>query len=178
VGPISKEANDFKMSSKRSRLVLSALNPTQEDQYRDALEVVGRLRGDRRLSLAAVSRDVGIDPRTVRRYAGSALEKRGHKYVARGYDRLPRKLKLFSEEEGYVEVFTRSSKAASTISRHNWALRRLAQAGDDSLLRSFEGKTITIEGKRYHFMTDRRRLNSLIRAGDLHVEEIYATGGL
>ncbi len=166
------------MSSKRSRLVLSALNPTQEEQYRDALSVVGRLRGDMRLSLSAVSRDVGIDPRTVRRYAGSALKKRGHKYVARGFDRLPRKLKFFSDEQGYTEVVTRSTKAASRIARYQNALKAYAQYGDESLLREFEGKCITINSKRYHFLTDRRRLNSLIRAGDLHVEDIYATGGL
>jgi hypothetical protein len=160
----------------RKRIVYAALNPTQHDLRNEALDVISLMRRNRRLTLAEASRTVGINPRDVHLYAGSALEKTRNRYQTRNFDRLRRDLYLY-DRNGKFTVTTHSSKTASTIGRYHHAVRAFVQYGDDSGLREFEGKSVTVRGTQYEFLTDRRRLGQLARAGELKISEIYATGG-
>jgi hypothetical protein len=161
----------------KSRIRLGDLDRSGDPHYRDSLEVVGLMRRHR-YSLRRASRDVGIDPRTVRRYAGGALVQRRGRYAAKLADRLPRTLAFFDASGDQIELTTRSSKTASLVARYHNSLRSYAQYGDATALREFEGKTITVGGKRHNFMTDTRQLSRLIRAGELRVQDIYGSGGL
>ena len=158
---------------KTKRIVLSALGPTSEEKYRDALDVIGLMRRHRR-SLASASREIGIAPETVKRYVASALTKRRGRYRTTEFDRLPRTMYLY-DTKGRFTVTTRSSKAASRISAYHRALSAYVNYGDPSRLREFEDETITVGGVNYTFLTDIRTIDGLIRAQEIAVHDIYAT---
>jgi hypothetical protein len=75
------------------------------------------------VSLTRGARDARTTPDAVRRYAGSALDRRGSRWVAKPSDRLLRRQFTTivgpggGPEEALVE--TRSSRQASEIGRHN-----------------------------------------------------------
>ncbi|MGA2805878.1 MAG: hypothetical protein ABSF89_16065 [Acidimicrobiales bacterium] len=87
-----------------------------------ALDAVSRMRRDG-VSLTRGARDARTTPDAVRRYAGSALDRRGSRWVAKPSDRLLRRQFTTivgpggGPEEALVE--TRSSRQASEIGRHN-----------------------------------------------------------
>jgi hypothetical protein len=147
--------------------------PSQHETYRRSLDAVHPMREGK--SLARASREAGVSPSSVLKHASLAIERRGGRYVARRADRLPREL-LFYDAKGRIKLLTRSSKTASDIGRYHNAVRKYLVEGNDSGLRDFEGKAIVVEGGRLPFITDRRTLNRLARAGELNFLEIYQTG--
>jgi hypothetical protein len=153
-----------------------ALSPSQHEIRFGALDVINLMRKDRRVTFADAARTTGIDPRQVKLYAGSALEKVHNRYQARDFDRLRRDLYLY-DWNGKLVVSTHSSKAASAIGRYHYAVRAFVQYGDETRLHEFDGRSITVGGQQYEFFTDRRRLRQLARAGELNITEIYASGG-
>jgi hypothetical protein len=91
-------------------------------------------------------------------------------------DRLRRDLNFY-DSKGKFTLTTHSSRQASKIAKYHNAVRSYIVYGDDSALKPFEGKAITVHGKPYAFVTDRRVLNRLGRAGELHFLDIYGEGG-
>jgi hypothetical protein len=160
------------VSAHRKRIILPDVSPTESSKYRAGLDVVGLMRRHPRYSLTSASDEVGVDPRTVRRHVGSALEKHGNRYRVKRWDRLTRELDLL-DERGRFTVVTRSSNQASTIGTYHNAVRAYVIRGDDSALRLFDGKSIRIDGKDYPFLTDRKTLDRLARAGELKTNDIY-----
>ena len=86
------------------------------------LDAVSRMRRDG-VSLTRAARDAGTTPDAVRRYAGSALERQGSRWVAKPSDRLLRR--QFTTiigpggEPTEALVETHSSRQASEIGSHN-----------------------------------------------------------
>lgn len=157
------------------RLPLSSLTDSQNAVYRRVLDAIGLMRRHRRYSLARAADETGTSPATVRRYAGPALTKRHGRYRTLDSDRLRRELYLY-DRHGKFSVVTRSSKAASRIAEYHNAVRSFIAYADSTALAKFEGKTLKVDGQDYVFLTDRRALTRLARAGELHFLDIYAHG--
>jgi hypothetical protein len=135
--------------------------------------VVSKIRGHK-TSLQQAAREIGISPRTVLRWAGSALQKNARgRYTAKPSDQLLRVL-MVPTPDGPSEIAIRGSRKAKEIGEYWNAVHRLLETGDESALQKFEGKFLTdVDGNRLPFLTDRTQLKRLGSAGVLSFESIY-----
>jgi hypothetical protein len=127
------------------------------------------------LSLAQAARANGVDARTIKSYAGSALTKvSGGRYSVKKNDRVLRAL-VIPTERGLAEIATRSSRDATKIGKYSAAVQTFLETGDDSALRPFQGQSIIdAAGNRVPFLTDLDELERQGSAGVLSFESIYA----
>jgi hypothetical protein len=110
-------------------------------QARDrALHAVADMRHGASISRAA--RDNGVAPRTIKRYAGSALvqDRPGGRIRATKSDRLVRYLQI-PGPDGPIEISVRGSKAAREVARYKGAVNRFL-GGDRNALADWHGKKI------------------------------------
>lgn len=135
---------------------------------------VSKMRAEK-VSLTQASRDSGINPRTVIRWAVTALKKRkSGKYVAKPKDNLPRILKI-PGSQGTRDIALRGSEQPSLLGQYWNAVHRYLQTGDASQLRKFRGKRITdASGKKHSLLTELAELDRQGNAGVLSFETIYA----
>jgi hypothetical protein len=126
-GPSLKSAS--KKTSKRSLI-------TQENVFR----ALTAMRHGASISRAA--RDNGVTPRTIKRYAGSALvqDRPGGRIRAAKSDRLVRYLQI-PGPDGPVEITVRGSKTASEVAKYKAAVNRFLR-GDRNALKPWEGRKI------------------------------------
>jgi len=112
----------------------------QKEARTRALRALAAMRhGD---SLSRAARDNGVTIRTIKRYAGSALEqdRPGGRIRATKNDRLVRYLQI-PGPDGPRDVTVRGSKAASEFANYKAAINRLLR-GDRHALDRWHGKTI------------------------------------
>jgi hypothetical protein len=116
-----------------------------------------------------------VSPKTVKRWAGSALEKSSNgRYAPKRSDRLLRVLKV-PDRQGTREVTVRGSRQASFLGKYWAALQRYLETGDASRLEKFKGKSITdANGAVIPLLTDRVELNRSASAGVLSFESLYS----
>jgi hypothetical protein len=126
-----------------------------------------------KLSLREAARRADTTPRTVLRYVGSAVEKRGDRYAAKPSDRLPRWVRAHTAQ-GVETVVVRSSKTASLIAEHVAAVDRYLKTGQADRLRKFRSKSFRAGKVGYPFLTDRNTLDRLGEAGEVAFEDLYA----
>lgn len=146
----------------------------QRLDYTSAVNAVAKMRADR-LSLPKAARAVGVDSKTVRRFAGPALrkDKRG-RWTAKKRDTLLRVLTV-PGPRGDREVATKDSRAAVHIARYFEAVRRYINTTDASGLVEFRKLKLTdTKGKRITLVTNLRILLDLGHAGVLSFESLYA----
>jgi hypothetical protein len=158
------------------RVNLGVLRPSQAETYRRVLDALKVKREHPKYSLRRAAREAATSVSTIRRYASNVLTKSAGRYTVKTSDRLRRDL-AFYDSRGQFTLTTHSSRQASTIAKYHNAVRAYLIYGDDSALSEFEGQSITVHGKPYPFLTDRRSLNRLARAGELHFLDIYSNGG-
>jgi hypothetical protein len=142
------------------------------ERYERALQVVGRMRHGQSLTTAA--KDLAISPDTVRRYAGSALERdsRG-RWSAKASDRLYRSMR-FLDRRGLTTVQPASSREASKLSAYWSAVDHFITTGDDRPLRKFRRMRLRTRQKTsLRFVTDPDELERLGFAGQLSYEDLY-----
>lgn len=137
-------------------------------------KVISKMR-DEGKSLHKAAQEERVSPETVKRWAGSSLQKRSNgKWLAKKRDRLLRNLMILSPD-GKREIIVRGSGKATQISEHWNAANKFLSTGDASGLAKFVGKRITAaNGERISFITDRALLNRLGSPGRLSFESIYA----
>jgi hypothetical protein len=128
------------------------------------------------LSLRKAARESKVAPRTVVKKAPSALRKgKSGRYAAKTSDRLVRLLKI-PTPQGPTEIEVRGLKAASLLGRYWVAVHKYYETGDKSVQR-FAGQFITAtDGTKYPLLTDIDVLDSLVSAGVLSFESLYAGG--
>jgi hypothetical protein len=117
----------------------------------------------------------GTTPKTVWRYAGSALrqQRRGGHVHAASHDRISRRLNFISPA-GKLAGTVRDSRTASAIGEHLNAVKAFINNRADSLaLKTFEGKSFRVSGQVYPFVTDAETLEKLADAGELVFEGLY-----
>jgi hypothetical protein len=172
------------MSQKRSpkpraRAIGIYLDPTtafQPDRQRRILDAIALKRRQPNISMTEAARRSGTTLKTIRRWAGTALETRDGRLTVRATDRIARDLR-FLTEKGQIVVRVTNSRDATRVARYNNAVRRFLLHGDVGELRRFHGKTLRVRGAQHAFVTDPRILNRLARAGEVHFLDIYATPG-
>jgi hypothetical protein len=115
-------------------------NQRQSQARERALRALSAMRHGASISHAA--RDNGVTPRTIKRYAGSALvqDRPGGRIRATKSDRLVRYLQI-PGTDGARDVTVRGSKAASEFANYKAAINRLLR-GDRHALDRWHGKTI------------------------------------
>jgi len=147
------------------------LTPAEREARSDALNALSLMRHGKSLSHAA--KDAHTTPNAVQRYAGTALTKdaRGH-YVAKSRDKLYRPMH-FLTANGRITLDVRDSRTASTIARYMNAVRAYISTGNDLQLPAFRGKSITVGGTKYAFITDLDVLDELGERGELAWEDLY-----
>lgn len=151
-----------------NRRALEALTTEQREQRRLSLRVLSSMREDRALSLNEASKREGISPTTVRRYADTAMERRGNRWRAKSGDRLYRPMVVYSNGS-VVDIDVRGSRKASEVSDYYRAVGVFLDTGDERALRRFEGKTVA--GVPYE--TDPSVLEEMARRGQLDMDSIY-----
>jgi hypothetical protein len=143
------------------------------DRSSRVLDAISKMR-DNKLSLNKASKEAGISPSTVKRWAGSALQKRSNgKWVAKKSDSLLRILTI-PAPGGKREIAVRGSRKASQLAYYWNVVDRYLSTGDASGLAKFSGKYITAaDGERISFITDRAVLNRGGSAGVFSFESLY-----
>jgi hypothetical protein len=156
----------------RTTAQYEALPEKLKDIWDLVIEVVSRMRAEG-ASLQKATQGK-IDPRTVRRWAGSALQKTSSgKWTAKKGDTLLRVLQI-PTPDGLRAVAIRGSRQATKLAEYSNAVQKYLQTGDTSDLSRFRGKSIKdADGVEHLLITDRKQLNRLGSAG-LSFESLYA----
>lgn len=156
----------------RSASDIARLRSTEQEARSRALNALSIMRTDG-LSLRKAAKASGTTVNTVKRHAGSGIEKSAAgRYQAKGSDRISRAL-LFPTESGLVSLNIRDSRSSSRLSAYWTAVRDYIAHGKTAELRKFRGKTIRVENREYTFITDPETLNRLYDAGELTFDDIY-----
>jgi len=160
---------------KRPRTIadFNLLPERSQEIWAHVAQVVTDVRGGQ--SLKAASSEHGIDPRTVRRLAGSALRRRSSgRYAAKARDQILRVLPIPSPG-GVAEIATNDSRESTELGEYWNAVQLFLDTGDSSGLERFEGQTITnTRGEKVPLLTDLDELERLGDAGVLSFESLYA----
>ena len=122
-------------------------------------------------SLAQASQEVGVDPRTVERLAGSALlQDSSGRYKAHGSDTVQRELRM-PAPDGVRDVTVRDSKQATLVGEYWNEVHTYLVRGDASGLTRFAQARVTdATGERIPFVVDSDTLDELGNAGVLSFE--------
>lgn len=145
-----------------------------QDMWTRVENVIAKMRTEQ-VSLKTAAREIGINPRTVKRWGGSALRKSSSgRYTARPGDQLLRVLKI-PTPDGPIEIGVRGSRQASTLGEYWAAVHKYIATGDASGLEKFRGKQVKdANGKAVPLLTNVDQLNRLGSAGILSFESLYA----
>jgi hypothetical protein len=149
-------------------------NPQRfQDLWNRVVAVISKLRSQR-TSLQQTSREVGVSPRTVIRYGGSALRKgTSGRYQVKKRDRLLRML-MVPTHQGPHEIAVLDSRQASVLGEYWNAVHRYLATGDASGIKKFEGRhIIDADGKPITLLANLGELNRLGSAGVLSFESLY-----
>lgn len=133
-----------------------------------ALDALARTRREG-LSLTRASREVHTDPRTVRRHAGRAFVKEGRRWRPRPFDRIPRAMRVLTED-GPMLVVVRDSRTASLLAEHSNAVQRYLHTGDTAGLKRLRRKRVQVDGERIALVMSPQRLDRLAEGAELHYE--------
>jgi len=123
-GKSARQATSHGTGSRRVTPTTARNRPYAQIAARNrALDAVSKMRRSSGMSLTKAAHDVGTTPDAVRRYAGSALEREGSRWVAKPNDKLLRRqfTKVIGPGGEPVEalVETRSFRQSSEIGKHN-----------------------------------------------------------
>jgi hypothetical protein len=164
---------------------LRAVAPRTAEQYHAKPErfknlwdkVIGVLKKMReeKISLQGASKEVGISPSTVRRWGGSALQKRpSGRWIPKRTDNLLRILRV-AAPDGMRDIGVRGLRKATLLSNYWAAVHRYLETGDRSGLEEFRGKYLrAADGERVLLLTEPEDVDRLGNAGVLSFESIYA----
>ena len=148
--------------------IWAGMSESRKDTFDRVLEALGIQRRNGG-SLTRAARDADTSVRTVKKYAGEALEKDGSgRYQVRPADRLIRPMRIVTTE-GVAEDIVRGSRVASLNARHANAVKYYLSTGDASVLAPFIGKSVA----GHPLETDPDRLDELGRRGFLDWLSIY-----
>jgi ribosomal protein L32E len=172
---MAKRSAQSKKSGKSAGLrYLEPRTHNQYDTQRRVLDALSEKRRNPKLSLSAAAKHMGTTVKTIRSYAGPALEMRSGRIDVKAVDRIARTLQILTPS-GLETVTVRNSRDATRISRHHHAARHalLTFGTDTRALEGFAGKTLRAGGKTYTFVTDYATLVRIARAGEVYFLDIY-----
>ena len=170
----SSKPKSKKQTAPRTADEFFARSPAFQDRWIRITGAVSKVRSDR-ISPEQAARQFGLDPRTLKKGASSALRKgKNGRYTAKASDQLFRPMVVLTPG-GKQEIATRDSRQATLIAEHWNAADKYLSTGDTTELRKLQGKTVTgVDGTKYLLLTDTAELDRLGNAGVLSFESIYA----
>lgn len=149
-----------------------ALSPREKTMRRTALNVISdvRTKGN---SLSKACKDHNITLKTVLKTT-NAFKKTVGRWTAKKHDNISRDLKI-SEDGREISIEITDSRVASLIGSYHNAVKKYLETGDYSLLKKYEGKTITdANGIQYTLETDTEALEEISEGiEDSEFHEIY-----
>jgi hypothetical protein len=161
----------------RTALQYHALPEKSKKALKRSLKVISKMRSQN-TSLQKASMDFGTKPETVKRWLGSALEKRNGRFAAKRTDTLLRPAMRILTPDGVREIIVRGSRNASLLSEHSAAVQNYLATGDYAGLAKLNAKSIkTVDGTEIPLLTDRALLKRLGSAGVLSFESLYTRIG-
>jgi hypothetical protein len=139
------------------------------------ISVISEMRKDEKLSLQKASKEAGISPSTVKRWGGSALQKRpSGRWVPKRVDNLLRILRM-PAPDGMRDIGVRGLRKATLLSNYWAAVHGYLETGNRSGLEEFRGKYLNAaDGEKVLLLTEPEELDRLGNAGVLSFESIYA----
>jgi len=163
-----------KASKKPKPQYLEPRTDKQFDTQRRVLDALSYKRRNPALGLSPIAKSMGTTVKTIRRYAGDALEVRAGRVDVKPIDHITRTMRLLTPT-GEVAVTVRNSRDASRISKHNNAVKTaLYSFGLDTReLDRFKGKSLRAGGEVYSFAADFNTVTQLARAGSVHFSDLY-----
>ena len=138
--------------------------------YDRTLEALSLMRKGATASQAA--KKAGTTTKSIAKYGKGAVERHGRRLVARDSDTLPRRMQMLMPDGIERNVIVRNSREAELLGRYANALQKYQQ-GDRDALKPFEGKTVTVNGKKVPLVTDPETVDTLTRAGVVSDWEPY-----
>ncbi len=144
-----------------------------KDTYTRVLTAISNLL-TKKASLDKASQEAGVSPRTVKRWAGSRLEKRNGRITAKPTDQWIRPMKEIPTADGPRDILVRGSRQASLLGSY-WAnVHEYLAKGGISRIAIFSGKSIKdATGAEFPLITDPTVLKRLGSAGVIRFEQIY-----
>ncbi|MDQ6834488.1 MAG: hypothetical protein M3008_13910 [Chloroflexota bacterium] len=159
--------------SVRTPAQAARLRPQERDAQQRAVHAID-LMSNEKLSLSLAAKRAGTTPSTVLRYTTPALMQRpGGRYAVHRPSAVYRAPIRFNAPDGHVYVAVRSRRVRSQISDYHRAVNHYFATGDDGPLRKFRGKSITVDGMDYPYVTDVTTLERLYHAGEISFEDLY-----
>jgi hypothetical protein len=149
------------LSAQQRARAPSGLSPPQQKAATRAWKAVALKRADPDLSKREAARQAGTTPNAMARYVGPAWPSSVRRWS-------------FLTENGVITLDVRDKRTKSILGRYDNALRAYLEGRGDGDLREFRGKSITVNGIKYQFLTDTERIDELGDAGELRIE--YASG--
>jgi len=111
--------------------------------------------------------------KTVKKYAGDALQREGRRIVAKAEDSIPRRMWVPNEFGfGKTKEVILSSKDAHNLGLW-WNAVRAWRRGNRSKMDALAGVEITVRGQRRPLPTSDEALRRLEEAGELDIDDIY-----
>ena len=162
----------------KSRKRKTSHRPVSEGRKKQAAETRTRALhavslARRGLSLTKAAKRAKTTIATVKRYAGTTVEKTpSGRYAAKRFDRMKRPMKV-PTEWGTVVLDVRDSRKASELARYWNRVHHYLRTGIDTPLRRFSGKGIRVDGEFYEYLTDLETLDRQAHAGEIQFEDIY-----
>ena len=161
-----------KRAQPRTTAEYRGLSDKSKNSLDRSSRVVSKIRGDK-TSCTKASREIGVSPQTVKRWAASALKKRNGRFTAKSSDQLFRVLKI-PDEKGVREIGVRGSRQATVLAEYWNALNRYLDTGRSEELERFKGVVIKgADNNEILLPTDRAQLRRLGLAGVLSFESLY-----
>lgn len=151
------------------------LTPSEKVLRTKSRKALSEVRSGR-TSLEAASREVGIDPETVRRHIDGFVKRDG-KWCAKANIRNEVYMMIYSDEETkFIPIPT--IRDASTIGRYHNAVKAFLESGDAEDMYPFVGKVIRAsDGTEYVLETDPRALYEIMeRCPEQEFFSIYGRG--
>jgi len=126
--------------------------------------------------LNRASKNVGIEPETVKLIAKKVLYKSKGKWRARKYDTIQRGMQIY-ENSKVVSITVKNSKTASLISEYMNDVKRALYSGDWKPLEKYKRRVITdTKGKKHRLETRPEAVKDImLRKEEPEFYEIYDT---
>ncbi|MDH5431654.1 MAG: hypothetical protein OEW78_07215 [Nitrosopumilus sp.] len=155
---------------------LDSLPPRQIIAYENSLEVIRQMR--RGKTITSATKSVGTTIPTVKKYAGTALQKKSNRITVKKNDNLLRKMRMYENgKEVWVQV--KGIRQAKLIGQYHSSIEKRMEQGQEDALDAFKGITVTdVKGQKHILETDITKLTAIREK----IEEpehftIYSSGG-
>lgn len=167
-----KKRRKAQSEAARKRRALRQPTKASAQAERRAVRAVTLMRKGLSRKKAAIR--AGTTPRTIQKYARTAIRRHEGVYHALPADQMRRPMRVLTDQ-GVTVADLRSSRTATRLARYWGAVDHYLRTGDRRRLRPFEGRRLRASGHLFEFITDPDLLERLAEAGEVRFEDLYET---